>query len=573
MKKRILIILCMFISPGLFSQADFRMIIETALEKGEKNISIPTGTYTLMSEDYESVTLTDLKNISIDANGSTIICKKPSRAFDLINCENVRLSNFSIDYDPLPFTQGRIIEMDEGKNWWIVEIFEGYPTEGIELRMNRMNIYDPETNLYKENMKTFVNGDFKPEIEYLGERKIKLYKSDSDSGNLQDRKGHNEEVGDLFLMLVREENCRSHAIVLENSKWCKLDNVTIYTAPMFGIVEHECEATHYYQCVITKNLNDPKVGYPRLRSAGGDAFHSKSAYKGPVVEECTFEYQGDDCINIGTRFHIVMKSEGSSVYILSTSNSTYIEPGNRLQVISSQGQLKGESVVESIEPVSGFSEQELTKATDMFRLRSVPHFVIRLDLEKSLPFSRGDLVCSLDKAGDGFILKNNKFGYTRARGALLKGTGGRVIGNTFEGSMLAGITVIPEFYWMEGTFARDLVISGNTFRNCHYGVSVPGSSQCAAITVLCINAENQVIGSEGGGFRDIRIVDNRIVDCPFPAIVLAGIKGGELRGNIIEKSPDLVRNHGANYGFSNKDAISTMYLKDFIIEDNSVTIK
>ena len=457
--------------------------------------------------------------------------------------------------------------------WWIVEIFEGYPTKGIALGMNRMNIYDPETNLYKANMKTFVRGDFKPEIEYLGERKIKLYKSDKDSGYLQNRKGDNEEVGDLFLMLVREKGCRSHAMVLENTKWCKFENVTIYTAPMFGVVENECEANHYYRCVITKNLNDPKVAYPRLRSAGGDAFHSNSAYRGPVVEECTFEYQGDDCINIGTRFHIVMKSENTSVYILSTSNSTYIEPGNRLQIISSKGQLKGESVVESIKPVRDFSKQELKKATDMYRLRFVPRFVIRLELEESFPFSMSDLVCSLDKAGDGFILKNNKFGYTRARGALLKGTGGRVIDNTFEGSMLAGITVVPEFYWMEGTFARNLVISGNTFRHCHYGSSVPGSSQCATITVLCIDSENQIIGSEGGGFRNIRIVDNKLVDCPFPAIVLAGITGGELRGNIIEKSRDLVRSHGSNYGFSNQDAISTMYLKDFIIEDKSVKVK
>ena len=75
------------ISPGPCSRADFRMIIESALEKGEKNIRIPRGTYTLMSEDYKSVTLRDLKDISIDANGSTIICKKPSRAFDLINCK------------------------------------------------------------------------------------------------------------------------------------------------------------------------------------------------------------------------------------------------------------------------------------------------------------------------------------------------------------------------------------------------------------------------------------------------------------------------------------------------------
>jgi len=339
---------------------------------------------------------------------------------------------------------------------------------------------------------------------------------------------------------------------------------------MFGLVENDCEANHYYRCIITKNLNDKNVSYPRLRSAGGDAFHSKTAYKGPIVEECRFEYQGDDCINIGTRYHIVLSSYNKLVYILSTGNTTYIEPGNRLQIVGSDGKLKGGAVVVSIKLANGYTEQDIKVVTDMYTLRNPQSLrsVICLELKEDFPFEPGDLVCSLDKAGDGFILKNNIFGYTRARGALLKGTGGQVIGNTFEGNMLSAISVAPEFYWMEGTYASNLLISGNTFRHCQYGVSNPMLSQCGTITVICINSKNQVADSEG--FLNIRIVNNKITDCPFPAIVLTSITGGELSGNSIEKSSDNIRNNGAKFGFSNNDGISTMYLKDFIIKGNTI---
>lgn len=88
------------------------------------------------------------------------------------------------------------------------------------------------------------------------------------------------------------------------------------------------------RCSITKNLEDKKISYPRLRSVVNDAFHCKCAYKGPIIEECTFEFLGDDGINNGTRYHIFLISIGKSAYIILSSPSTQIEPGNTLQVIA-----------------------------------------------------------------------------------------------------------------------------------------------------------------------------------------------------------------------------------------------
>ena len=34
----------------------------------------------------------------------------------------------TIDYDPLPFTQGRIVSLSEDKRVHEIELFDGYPT-------------------------------------------------------------------------------------------------------------------------------------------------------------------------------------------------------------------------------------------------------------------------------------------------------------------------------------------------------------------------------------------------------------------------------------------------------------
>jgi len=47
---------------------------------------------------------------------------------EIENCVDVTLKGLTIDYDPLPFTQARIVDVDDKKNW-TVEVIEGYPSE------------------------------------------------------------------------------------------------------------------------------------------------------------------------------------------------------------------------------------------------------------------------------------------------------------------------------------------------------------------------------------------------------------------------------------------------------------
>ena len=62
-----------------------------------------------------TLNMTGAQNVEIDGNGSTIYWTQPVTAFYLSECRGVKFSNLSIDYDPLPYTQG-VVESVSGNS-------------------------------------------------------------------------------------------------------------------------------------------------------------------------------------------------------------------------------------------------------------------------------------------------------------------------------------------------------------------------------------------------------------------------------------------------------------------------
>ena len=93
------------------AQPDFRPLVRAALQGGEKRIVIAPGTYRLAPENGQSIvwTLENLHDVNIIATGVTLVCTKLTRAVEIQNCQNLTLQGLTIDYDPLPFTQGTVI--------------------------------------------------------------------------------------------------------------------------------------------------------------------------------------------------------------------------------------------------------------------------------------------------------------------------------------------------------------------------------------------------------------------------------------------------------------------------------
>ena len=68
----------------------------------------------------------NLEDVTVKAYGAELICTQTIAAIRIENCRNLKIEGLVIDYDPLPYTQGKIVSMSDDKMSFEVEIFEGY---------------------------------------------------------------------------------------------------------------------------------------------------------------------------------------------------------------------------------------------------------------------------------------------------------------------------------------------------------------------------------------------------------------------------------------------------------------
>ena len=133
--------------------------IDAALDKKTASVTIPQGTYNESlsnrhgKRDY--IRLEGVSNFTVYANNVTLKCTTLSRAITLKACNNVAIRGLIIDYEPVPFTQGEVLQLAPMKNehfgspWMDVQLDEGYP-EPTWHEADRGLIHDPLTGNVKD---------------------------------------------------------------------------------------------------------------------------------------------------------------------------------------------------------------------------------------------------------------------------------------------------------------------------------------------------------------------------------------------------------------------------------------
>lgn len=546
------------------ARLDFTEIVNRALAAGQRNIDIPKGSYYMKMENGEPLRLNNLKDVTINANGSEIITRQPSLAIILRNCENVKLKGFSIDCEKLPFTQAKIVAVDKDGLWWDAAIMVGYPPIDTAHKLpDRIQIFDPHTQNLKKNIYTYFANVFS-KIEKVNKRTFRFYKK-------QKNEDANEAVGDYIVMSLDVGHIQPHSIVVSKSKKISLEDISIYSGNCFGFFEDQCESNSYNRCRITKKTDDPKVAIPRLRSINADAFHSKSATVGPTITNCIFMYNGDDGIAINTSLYKVVGSQKNNVDIVSTYGDFKFNTGDMMRFIDAEGRVIGDAKLIGMDGKTNFSDKELQKVEQIFKTtkeEKVRAKFKRLILDRKIDIGAGGVVSSLATGGDGFVVKNNSIGYNRARGILIKSSNGIISGNTIVGCELGGIVLSPELVWMEAGFSRNVLIQNNTVRDCMFANSTYGIEQAAPISIVAITALGKI--APAGGFKNIRILNNKIYNSPKPAIIVTSSDGVVIKGNEIAISKKIIRTHGSKFGVDNTQAIWTKNTSNLIASDNNI---
>ena len=59
-----------------------------------------------------SIDIQNTDNLTIDGNGSEFIGHDYSTMFQFTGCRNIIITNLTVDWNPLPYTQGKVVEVD-----------------------------------------------------------------------------------------------------------------------------------------------------------------------------------------------------------------------------------------------------------------------------------------------------------------------------------------------------------------------------------------------------------------------------------------------------------------------------
>ncbi|NDP20478.1 MAG: right-handed parallel beta-helix repeat-containing protein [Paludibacter sp.] len=533
----ILILLCC----GTFSVAQYPAL-KPLLDAQRNNavIDIPKGKYLMDTQNGGGYNFSNLTNVSINLNGSEIICNKASNVFTFTNCTNVTVKGFSVDYDPLLFTQGIITAVDASRRWFEFVVDEGYPITNIIA--SRTQFFDATTRELKRNSFTTYDGSFTLSAVTGAPRKFRATKPYVWNAN--------ETVGDYVVMSCSGSG---HAFYMYKCNDMVIEDVTFYGAASFTFFENETNNSHYLNCKVTKKINELERPSPRLRSSNMDGIHSKNARKGPTIENCEVKYGGDDCIAInGAMYPIIAVDRANrTVTLLSTSTSSYLQIADTMQFVSFSGKKVGISIMEAGRAVTATTAEIaafLAKYPDLKRKENYNNGIqIRVD-EVPAGLAVGDVIYSRDKIGSGFVIKNNDVGHIRSRAILIKASDGIITGNTISNCEMGGIVISPEYDWMEAGFSSNLEISHNTISNCMFGRSSTGG-KAGALSVMCVGGSKSI--APVGAYNNISIHNNTIADCPRPSVVVTSVDGLSYFSNTITPDLSTVRTHGQNFGVPN----------------------
>ena len=498
--------------------------IREELSAGKREITIPKASYMLTTAEDEKcyLELDGINDVTIDFSESELVGTLKMRMFTLVGCTNVTLRNVVIDYADLPFTQATI-ETVGANGTWDVRVIQGYPCPDeaalSEADFWPIQAYDGQTLELKNPMR-YQNG-------------IAIARTGADTYRITGGVDTTGDVGDIAVWSIKEmsRSVNGGALVSHNCKGCTFENMTIYSTPVGpgfsgGITEFSADGNRYVGCSLMRRPPENDLvprALKRLRSGNHDAFDSRESYKGPTLEQCTFQYHCDDCVNISGYYAFVTEQEGRTLRIAPYAGKIRIAPGDTCQLMTFEGNSLPDVTVVSVTSAgeTTAAERSLFESYNLWSNLAASArnaFTIELDADRELP--PGSVIISNRRMGNGFVIRDCTMGHNRGRGLMIKASDGLIEGNLIECAKANAVQISMEYEWMEGGCSKNVTVRNNVFRDNGGGVYVAGS-----------NGARNLLPADS--HRDIAITGNTISGS-VPGIGVIGCTGLDVRGNTIE---------------------------------------
>ena len=257
----------------------------------------------------------NVNHIILDGGGSTFLLDSYVRFLDLKNSSDVKIRRLNVDFSPLPFVDGKVIEKSSTGLWIEVKlkneeeikrvigtpVFEG---KGKSQRFFSM--------LWNKGAYGNVSKHYWTTRTERGKQKgtVRVYtnKEFQKFDEINSGKTHISIPVPGIAHLFGPGACFS----IRESKNIQFEDVELWSAPWFGF-HVLCNKGN----VTFKRVNiRPKPGSNRLMSIWRDGFHVKGNQGSLLWEDCIISGMNDDAFNISTHSREIEKIISPTCFIL-----------------------------------------------------------------------------------------------------------------------------------------------------------------------------------------------------------------------------------------------------------------
>lgn len=431
---------------------------------GAERLVLPTGRYDCWpdraTERFLFVSNNDegLKSIvfaldgfdgfEIDGQGSQLVCHRHLVPFALLGSANIRLANFSMDWDRTFHSEALVLAAGEG--WAELEFSDAYPFKveheqlafvgerGDRLPLGNLLEFDPLRHETAFRVWDNYGAHLRQTATVLGERRVRF----------EARFATVPTPGHVLAMMCDSRLCPG--IVISGSRQVELDDVTLNHCGGMGVIAQRSE-----DLTLRRVRVEPSRG--RIVSITADATHFVNCRGQILMEDCLFANQMDDPTNVHGIYARVSQRVAD----------------RELEVELIHGQQLGIDVTgvgDAVELVRGTTLQPY-HANQVVAVERLDKRFSRLTLADALPadVEAGDALDNRTWQADVTIRGCTARG-NRARGFLIS-TGGRALveHNHFHVPGAAVLVAGDANYWYESGAVTDLTVRGNHFDNCLYG--------------------------------------------------------------------------------------------------------
>jgi hypothetical protein len=395
-------------APATSNDVDVKELVEDAVAAGERYIRIPPGEHRV----DDTIVVSDGDGIVIDASDAdlTFTCTQDDpdgcSAFRFTG-QGATLRGATIDFDPLPFTQG-VVTAKSGTTV-LVALDAGFPDVDRFVRTSRQH-----------QLHFDANGDWKkPVLVYASVAKGE----DSRTARLsvQPTQILDVSVGDRIVLTGR--GGQNAIDILYGDGEVRLEQVTLRSATGLAVYSQHWRGDVILLFPTVEPGPRPEgATHDRLISTNQDALRWSVNRSGPTVYGADISRQGDDGINFhGYPFRVEKVESSRSVvlrpFVRWVTPTEVFAPGDRVRFIDVPG-----SVVSDVRQISDI--EELPTSDDRPRYR--------VTFDDPADVSVGQVADIPEHNSPNAVVRGSWFHDHAANGMRVKGDGWVVDGNAFE---------------------------------------------------------------------------------------------------------------------------------------------